>query len=347
MCQEMASAQPKIKLRSNFFFQQSNMSNDQQQLQQQQQAWQNYYAYQQQYYASQQQQHQQPPAYPFAAGAYQQQQQIPGPPPPVYGAPYQAQQQPPPPPPPPQQLYHCDACDLSLESSIAHQAHIKSHITCTDCPYVASPKLVKAHHSSAHGKFKGRGFKTVTVSIPGCKVQRYRICVGNHPDDVKKWIADRRKKFPRKEEPKEAEAVPVQQLGGLLDGYGSSSSEEDTKKAELLKDIKPPPDTTATKTPAPSSNASNVRSQVCRYFARHGKCRNGDACPYRHEKSNSTAPKPKMLGKKKTGTAATLLKKLLKTDADRETTLTLQLLRYIVDCNYLQEQRDKKSDNNA
>jgi hypothetical protein len=48
------------------------------------------------------------------------------------------------------------------------------------------------------------------------------------------------------------------------------------------------------------------------------------------------------MGKKKAGKSSTLLKKLLKSDTDREMTLTLQLLRYIVDCNFLQEQRDAK-----
>jgi hypothetical protein len=38
----------------------------------------------------------------------------------------------------------------------------------------------------------------------------------------------------------------------------------------------------------------------------------------------------------------TLLRKLLQNDIRRERHLTLQLLRYIVDCNYLQEKRVEK-----
>jgi len=46
-------------------------------------------------------------------------------------------------------------------------------------------------------KYSGRGLKTVTVSGPGMPTQKFKICVGNHPDDIKKWIEERRKRFPR------------------------------------------------------------------------------------------------------------------------------------------------------
>ena len=257
---------------------------------------------------------------------------------------------------------------------MAYSAHIKSHITCTECSFAASPKLVKAHHSSVHGKFKGNGFKTVTVAIPGCKVQRYRICVGNHPDDIKKWIADRRKNFPRREG-----SIPVKEtkttttttniephFGGLLDGYGSSSSDEEPlpkiveepKGQELTQKLND--DTTTEKHDTASNNSTikasvnnnaKFRTQMCRFFARNGTCRNGDKCMFQHERSNNhnnstssrTSSTPQM-GKKTAGKTSTLLKKLLKSDADREMTLTLQLLRYIVDCNFLQEQQDEKKD---
>lgn len=230
---------------------------------------------------------------------------------------------------------------------------------------------MKAHHSSVHGKFKGNGFKTVTVAIPGCKVQRYRICVGNHPDDVKKWIADRRKNFPRRSGliPVEGGQTTVEShFGGLLDGYGSSSSEgeppskvlEEPKGIELTQKLND--ETTIGKShdstsnncitgASVNSNNAKFRTQMCRYFARTGTCRNGDKCTFQHERfsrnnnnspqSNLTSTTPQM-GKKKAGKSSTLLKKLLKSDTDREMTLTLQLLRYIVDCNFLQEQRDAK-----
>jgi len=53
-----------------------------------------------------------------------------------------------------------------------------------------NPKMVK--------KYSGRGLKTITVSGPGLPPQKFKICVGNHPDDVKKWIEERKKRFPRR-----------------------------------------------------------------------------------------------------------------------------------------------------
>ncbi len=53
-----------------------------------------------------------------------------------------------------------------------------------------NPKMAK--------KYSGRGLKTITVSGPGLPPQKFKICVGNHPDDVKKWIEERKKRFPRR-----------------------------------------------------------------------------------------------------------------------------------------------------
>lgn len=52
-----------------------------------------------------------------------------------------------------------------------------------------NPKMAK--------KYSGKGLKTITISGPGMPTQKFKICVGNHPDDVKKWIEERRKRFPR------------------------------------------------------------------------------------------------------------------------------------------------------
>lgn len=347
--------------------------NPHQQQQQQQQAWQNYYAYQQQYYA------QQPPAYPFAAPPYQQWNPT-NPPGTTPLSPPVAQAYNTPAPPPPKRprtevtdhSYHCDVCELTLESQVALAAHLKSHTVCTDCTFTASPKLVKAHHAAVHGKFRGNGFKTISVAIPGCKVQRYRICVGNHPDDVKKWIADRRKKFPRQQQQQQRPeaAKDESKLSGLLDGYGSSSEEEDVKPAKVESKVDAHPHTAVSKVDpcqiisntdpskiAPTTNNSaNYRSQTCRYFARTGTCRNGDECTFLHVRANhNTSNSTSLQGQsqreqnrrnignhnnkantKKSGTT-TLLRTLLQSDANRETTLTLQLLQYIVDCNFLQK----------
>jgi hypothetical protein len=104
-----------------------------------------------------------------------------------------------------------------------------------------------------HGKFSGSGFKTVTVAVPGCRVQRFKICVGNRPEDVQRWIAERKKRFPRTttahrnttttttttttERPNNDDNILVHPHGGgdkndtglsaLLAGYGSSDGDGD------------------------------------------------------------------------------------------------------------------------
>jgi hypothetical protein len=106
-----------------------------------------------------------------------------------------------------------------------------------------------------HGKFSGSGFKTVTVAVPGCRVQRFKICVGNRPEDVQRWIAERKKRFPRTttahrnttttttttttatERPNNDNNILVHPHGGgdkndtglsaLLAGYGSSDGDDD------------------------------------------------------------------------------------------------------------------------
>jgi hypothetical protein len=55
-----------------------------------------------------------------------------------------------------------------------------------------NPKMVQ--------KYTGRGLKTITVSAPGMRPQKFRICVGDHPDDVKAWIDERKRRFPRQQQ---------------------------------------------------------------------------------------------------------------------------------------------------
>ena len=247
----------------------------------------------------------------------------------------------------PKMEFRCDSCDLTLDSEIAHSAHIQSHTSCNLCDYVASPKLVKAHYQSVHGKFSGTGFKSVTIAIPGCPVQRFKICVGDHPEDISKWIAERRKRFPRRQPPKEANEEAPTILGNLLDGYGSSSSEEEAQATETKNEWESRTTNNDTEEKAFTNKPfSNHKTRICRYFQRNGTCHNGDNCNFSHEiEQHLTKQKREPDNRRqqtKTKTSSTLLRKLLKTDEDRENVLTLQLLRYIMDCNYLQEQREQK-----
>lgn len=235
----------------------------------------------------------------------------------------------------PESQWKCEPCKLSFDSESALKAHTASHETCTACSFVGAPKVVKGHFLAVHGRFSGSGFKSVTVAVPGCPVQRFRICVGSRPEDLEKWIAERRKRFPRKV--KQQEATPKEEkkgLSSLLDGYGSSSSEDEKPANDKKEEAAPVPEAQHAK---PTSTNSSRRP--CRYFMRNGTCRNGDQCGFSHDvadrskKSNNT----KFPNKGRIKDPGSLLRKLFENDVRRETVLTLQLLEYIVDTDFLQK----------
>ena len=151
----------------------------------------------------------------------------------------------------------CKACNITLESEKSLRGHEKSHVKCSDCSFEGSPKIVKAHYQAKHGKFSGSGFKTITVTVPGCRVRRFKICVGNRPEDIQKWIEERKKKFPRSKasvpnndtnttgntgasldtstttatsaiptEKTQKQVSPNSGLSSLLAGYGSSDDDD-------------------------------------------------------------------------------------------------------------------------
>jgi hypothetical protein len=244
-----------------------------------------------------------------------------------------------------EQFFHCDACNVSLDSQSALQAHVASHTKCSQCQFTAAPKVVKAHFESAHGRFSESGFKTVTVAVPGCPVQRFRICVGNDPEDVKQWIEERKRRFPRRQKAEEAKSVsqspkdqvPSQGVASLLEGY--SSSDESDEEAKVKTAVAPSGDAAVSAPTKVSDNAKETvaKKGVCRFFARNGSCRNGDVCAYSHDVIVSPPTNRQQLLIPRDRTKDTLLGKLLSKDLDRERSLTLQLLQYIVDSEFLEQ----------
>lgn len=98
-----------------------------------------------------------------------------------------------------------------------------------------NPKMVQ--------KYAGRGLKTITVSAPGMRPQKFRICVGNHPDDVKEWIEERKRRFPRqrsstvegggeeRREDKEVVGSAVSSCKRMRDDHDGDEGGVETKKA--------------------------------------------------------------------------------------------------------------------
>lgn len=255
--------------------------------------------------------------------------------------------------------YHCNPCGLSFDSLSALSSHEASHIQCVECSFRASPKAVKAHHQASHGKFSGTGFKMVTINVPGCPVQRFRICIGNRPEDIQQWIAERRKRFPRvhptngnntsKTVPTSKLSSPVPTaadspavgLSSLLDGYGSSSSSsdgDDENEQQSLRPEAPQPAVDSHPVEKPL-HASVPMKRPCHFFARHGRCRNGDQCRYSHDVTHCQPavanPRDGCVPYARTKPALSLLDKLLADEMRRERLLTIQLLEHIVDTDFL------------
>ena len=234
-------------------------------------------------------------------------------------------------------------------------------------------------------------------------MQRFKICVGSHPQDIQAWIEERKRKFPtrqrilEKEEKKKRKRgdildlkpvaqesekrtvgdeqgneeedkvdptmeAPQSSLQSLMAGYGSSDDEasEQDLNTQSHKDEKVTGETMQQTVSTPS-NVEASESQTnfkfkkghCHHFIRRGTCKHGDACFKTHdlkEREAFKAFRTKQMVKKRArrkeereekfirnGTSKrTLLRGLLQNDIQRERSLTLQLLRYIVDSNYLQ-----------
>jgi Zinc finger C-x8-C-x5-C-x3-H type (and similar) len=212
------------------------------------------------------------------------------------------------------------------------------------------------------------GFKTVSLSIPGCPVQRFRICVSNHPDDIKQWIEERKAKFPRMNK---SLAAPNSHrpfsnkrqdeetgLSALLSGYGSSSSDdhddgEDTKPdnvqdRELESKNHSQGETSSVHESVGVSKHTSVRKRLCRYFAKNGTCRNGNDCSFSHEvgagpwaSSTRSAHNAKASGNTAFRLQPSLLQTLLQKESRREASLTIQLLKCIVENKFFQREEEK------
>jgi hypothetical protein len=94
----------------------------------------------------------------------------------------------------------------SLRQSLGAPATTKSSTTLdvksiinTTTTTTTTQKKIKGVNPKMVQRYAGRGLKTITVSAPGMRPQKFRICVGNHPDDVKAWIDERKRRFPRQQ----------------------------------------------------------------------------------------------------------------------------------------------------
>ncbi len=80
---------------------------------------------------------------------------------------------------------------MDIKASSRHSLPSPTRNVSNDRPKKINDKIVQ--------KYSGRGLKTITISGPGLRPQKFKICVGNHPDDIKKWIDERKRRFPRRD----------------------------------------------------------------------------------------------------------------------------------------------------
>ncbi|CAI5731766.1 unnamed protein product [Peronospora farinosa] len=204
-------------------------------------------------------------------------------------------QPPPPPPQPDQRTWKCEPCVKSFVAASQYDAHMATHVTCSDCEYSASKRVVAAHYETTHGQYSGQGLKEIEV-----EGQKFMVLVGNSAEDITKWREERRKRwFAMSRQPKSsvatAEVTGKRKLSIASDvdlEEGEIEEDEEAKAQNVITNA-------TTNVAVPDSAAlhhgtSGVqeppvkkqrKSMLCKWFSR-GRCRFSDAvCKYSHDRS--------------------------------------------------------------
>eukprot|EP01032_Pedospumella_encystans_P014240 gene14240-16370_t len=205
--------------------------------------------------------------------------------------------------------WYCEPCDKEFTQLGAFEAHKNTHEKCNHpgCAFSATRKVVQAHFHGSHGQFSGTGYKTIDV-----EGQKFRVLMGQSPEEIEQWRADRRKKFPTAavEEAKKKELAELVEAGGVAPKSATKPGRVAGKKRELesgsankpakkqqreasesgeVVDSSEEIDDSATVNTskegemdgeADAADASGPRK--CYQFGR-GKCKNGDSCAYSHD----------------------------------------------------------------
>ncbi|KAK7090124.1 FMR1-interacting protein NUFIP1-like [Littorina saxatilis] len=80
--------------------------------------------------------------------------------------------------------FHCETCDRGFNTDEKYQQHVLEHKKCSvdGCRYVAAPKLVDLHYHTQHRTGLAK-----------------KIWSLESPEDIQKWIQERKRHFPTKE----------------------------------------------------------------------------------------------------------------------------------------------------
>ena len=207
----------------------------------------------------------------------------------------QHMQRPPTPPAEPDVQYFCEPCDKEFTQIGAFEAHKATHETCRHpgCEFSATKKVVIAHYHGAHGQFSGSGYKMIDV-----EGQKFRVLMGQSPEEIAEWRAARRKKFPTAEiaELKQQHLAEVAAAGGIVPTAGRSKQltkrpisvpEKGDMNSEPLSKLARGEDTGLDNAEGEAVEEDGGSGPVgeepkrCFQYGR-GRCKAGDACPFSH-----------------------------------------------------------------
>lgn len=176
------------------------------------------------------------------------------------------------------------------------EAHLKTHVPCAveDCSFAASKRVVGAHFQIAHGAYSGQGLKEIDV-----EGQKFMVLVGNSTEDIEKWRAERRKKWPGTKGPPDQQKlppVPIFKKRKLSSGSepeeGECEEEEydqvtatDTATNPVAHDVMTPfqPPLPPSDEPHEPSPKKQRRLVLCKKFL-HNQCRFGPNCRFSHDR---------------------------------------------------------------
>jgi len=219
---------------------------------------------------------------------------------------------------------YCEACDRDFTSQKDFEAHIAAHVPCPvpGCNYRGAKRAVNIHVDEAH----------VSSKAP---------LVTDSAEDIARWIAERKKSWPskqnieRREEERKAKAAEVAATGGLK---RKREGEESGRPSKPCRKFAAGKCTFGDKCrfshdPEDASQSKQTK-RPCRNFA-NGKCKFGNKCKFGHGDGNKPGAKGTSVQKKKG--KPSLLTKLLSSEIETEKILVLQCLKFITSNNFFLE----------
>lgn len=192
--------------------------------------------------------------------------------------------------------YKCEPCVKSFPIQSQYESHLKAHIVCSDCDFSAAKRVVVAHWETTHGQYSGDGLKEIDV-----EGQKFMVLCGNSAEEIAKWRAERRKKWPGpSRKPQPTASVPQPTMGAVAveseskkrklsvtseDLEEGEIEEDEEAKAQQLAKLQAMIPPTAPKSPHEPPAKKPRKTVLCRWFSR-GHCRfNAENCKYSHDRS--------------------------------------------------------------